>query len=225
MERWPLVKALTQFGTFSRLDAVQSRVCTLSVLQNTRSCLPTGSQYGYIIGYPTFDLAHARYTSRYVALEAADLVDVNLNVNHSLTPVEKDLFNRYARNTDGMFGQTSNFGDVIWNTALQPVAMESPHTFPFISIGGYLRASFGAAIYADLETNTGWVLSSGDIQRTLQTGRVVSIPGHGTSSLSLYSDVNAEANVITALICHATGRQPASVCNRPVIKQILKHTL
>jgi hypothetical protein len=43
------------------------------------------------------------------------------------------------------------------------------------------------------------------------------------SNSTLVADVNAEANAITALICHADGKKPASVCSRPAIKVILKH--
>jgi hypothetical protein len=35
-------------------------------------------------------------------------------------------------------------------------------------------------------------------------------------------DVNAEASIITALICHADGERPSSVCKRPTIEAILK---
>jgi hypothetical protein len=35
--------------------------------------------------------------------------------------------------------------------------------------------------------------------------------------------LNAETNIITALICHADGGRPGSVCRRGAIKQILKH--
>jgi hypothetical protein len=38
----------------------------------------------------------------------------------------------------------------------------------------------------------------------------------------LGENVNGEANVITALICHADGKRPGSVCTRPVVKSILK---
>jgi hypothetical protein len=36
-------------------------------------------------------------------------------------------------------------------------------------------------------------------------------------------DVNAEANIITAFVCHADGHKPVSVCSRPVVKRILKY--
>jgi hypothetical protein len=39
----------------------------------------------------------------------------------------------------------------------------------------------------------------------------------------LVEHVNAEANVLTALICHADGKRPGSVCNRSVIKRVLKY--
>jgi hypothetical protein len=40
---------------------------------------------------------------------------------------------------------------------------------------------------------------------------------------TLISDVSAEANVITALVCHADHMQPKRVCGRAVIRKIVKH--
>jgi hypothetical protein len=39
----------------------------------------------------------------------------------------------------------------------------------------------------------------------------------------LVSAINAEANSITAFICHANKMQPQTVCNRPVIRSIVSH--
>ena len=61
-------------------------------------------------------------------------------------------------------------------------------------------------------------LSFAQVQQTLRTGKSV-----GGAPDTLVSDTNAETNIITALICHADGRKPAKVCNRAVIRSMLKH--
>jgi hypothetical protein len=55
------------------------------------------------------------------------------------------------------------------------------------------------------------------VQRALATGSEPSTLSH------LVEDVTAEANVISALVCHADGMNPKSVCGRPMITDILKH--
>jgi hypothetical protein len=39
----------------------------------------------------------------------------------------------------------------------------------------------------------------------------------------LISDINAETNVLTAIVCHATGNRPASVCGVKTIQKLEKH--
>jgi hypothetical protein len=56
------------------------------------------------------------------------------------------------------------------------------------------------------------------IQQSLQRGKSV-----GGAVPTLVPDVNAEANIITALICHADARHPASLCARPAIRAILQN--
>jgi hypothetical protein len=56
------------------------------------------------------------------------------------------------------------------------------------------------------------------VQGSLATGK----PANGIEQ-SLIPNINAEANVMTALICHADGSKPKSVCGRPVIKSLLRH--
>ena len=69
-ERWPLVAALSRFGTFTDLGATHS--ATNDVYPNT----------------PTFSFYKARYRSKYVALQAVELYG-NRPVNGSYPPLEK----------------------------------------------------------------------------------------------------------------------------------------
>jgi hypothetical protein len=41
------------------------------------------------------------------------------------------------------------------------------------------------------------------------------------SSRDFVRSINAETNVITAILCHADGMQPGGVCSRPPIKQVV----
>jgi hypothetical protein len=49
------------------------------------------------------------------------------------------------------------------------------------------------------------------------------VTGRDAPNSRTVADINAEANIITALICHGDGMQPAKNCDRAVVKTILKH--
>ena len=69
-ERWPLVTALSRFGTFTNLGATHS--ATNDVYPNT----------------PTFSFKNARYASKYLALQTVELYG-NRPVNGSYPPLQK----------------------------------------------------------------------------------------------------------------------------------------
>jgi hypothetical protein len=110
--------------------------------------------------------------------------------------------------------QYSRWSDDLWWTAIDPV---NGRAFPLVLIGGYLEIGAQIAIPGDLTDIMGRPLSFSTVQRSLQQGRPM-----GRTPSSFVHDYNVETNLITALICHADGRRPASVCGRPVIKTILK---
>jgi len=72
VERWAIVKALSQFGAFSHVRGT------------------TNGQ-----GVPTFDLTGAQYASRYVAFVHKDVEDQSYTTLQSLSPQEQSLFSRY----------------------------------------------------------------------------------------------------------------------------------
>jgi len=73
--------------------------------------------------------------------------------------------------------------------------------------------------YGDLSDVAGrLMLPFATVQQSLQKGRA-----QDHASPSLITDYNAEANLLTAFICHADGLKPAQVCHRSVIRSILKH--
>jgi hypothetical protein len=71
-QRWVIVKALNQFGTFSNV---------------TSSANDDGT-------VPTFDVYGAAYTSKYVAFVHKDLEDRNHNPLQALSPDEQTVFNQ-----------------------------------------------------------------------------------------------------------------------------------
>jgi hypothetical protein len=98
----------------------------------------------------------------------------------------------------------------------------SPRQFPLLAVGNYLSTGDNVAIWADLATPTNSVVPFSTIQQSLQLGRPVVVNSIGPPA-SLITDYNAEANVITAFMCHVDGLKPSKVCGRAVIKKILKH--
>jgi hypothetical protein len=209
-ERWPVVKALDQFGTWSGLHSTATRSCVFQ-RTGTLTCAPLNSRL--YTGYTTFDLERAVYRSRYLAFVHKDLIDGNLQMRQHLSSLELLLFNRYARRTG-----FPHWHDAVWRTAADASAFEPKHRFPLVTVGGYLETGANVAIVGDLTPATSnKPLPFGTIQASLQHGAAID-----GAPPSLLTDFNAEANVITALICHADGKKPTSVCDRPVIKAILK---
>lgn len=77
-ERWSVVKALSQFGTWSHLSSTTNGK----------------SVQGFAV-IPTFDFMGATYRSKYVSLAAKDITDWDGKPLQSLSFGEQALFNRY----------------------------------------------------------------------------------------------------------------------------------
>ena len=75
--RWPFVKALSRFGTFSGLGEMHSRV----------------GVDGFNFAIPTYDFVHMTYSSPYVTLRTVEIADVNGNPLQPLDDDETDLVN------------------------------------------------------------------------------------------------------------------------------------
>jgi hypothetical protein len=120
------------------------------------------------------------------------------------------LFNRYLRAAG-----PQDWFSAVWNVASGGGLTGS--RFPLVDVGGYLQTYVGQFTPADLESVSQQNVPFGTIQRSLQTGRLT----HGESP-SLLADANSEANLLTALICHADGSRPRSVCSRPTILSMTK---
>ncbi|HEX6506117.1 MAG TPA: hypothetical protein VF221_00645 [Chloroflexota bacterium] len=206
-ERWPVVKALDQFGTFAGVRVAAGTPCTAD-RESRVTCLPPADRT-----LATFDWQHARYTSRYLVFVYRELIDGNGRVRQPLSPLELSLVKRYAA-----LPGYSSWHDTVWQTAENAQESSSRH-FPLLLVDGYLETGAEVAIPGDLSEKSGdHALSFATVQDSLRTGKPI-----GQTPGTLIPDFNAEANIITALICHADGKKPASVCGRPAIKAILKH--
>ena len=76
-ERWPLIIALSRFGTFSGLQTTSSS--STDVFPNT----------------PTFTFRSATYTSQYIDFRAVEVSDRNGNPLQTPTSAEEQLFGKY----------------------------------------------------------------------------------------------------------------------------------
>jgi len=216
-ERWPVVKALNQFGTLSGVSPVVSRSCLYQVVAMVPrlQCIPT-EEHGFFTGGATFDWSHAVYHSRYLAFVHKDLIDQNLRMHGKLSPLERSLFIKYVA-LPGFNG----YHDTVWHTAVDEHSFEGTlhlsHRFPLLAIGRSVETGSNVAISGDLNSSTGrTILPFAAVQQSLMTGHA-----QGGAPEALVPDYNAETNVITALICAADGSKPHAVCGRPVIRHIL----
>lgn len=203
MERWPMVKALEQFGT---LSGVKDLTPPCPVANTSGPCLTS---------YPTYDWSRAHYVSRYVDFVHKDVFNLQGRPFQRLTHNEAALLSRYGPRPYKR-GQVTN---------ILPCDTATLRSYPVVLIGGYLETISNVVICADYSTqapSAGGPLPpnvplSFEQIRSRIAGNVKSI-GESTGP-----DVNAEANLISALICHADHLQPKKVCSRPGIKGILKY--
>jgi hypothetical protein len=234
IERWAVVKALGEFGTFSAIRTLKTRQCEIAYgvsnaptpghkhgrLDCNSKVQSGGVGFGRPGGAASFDLRAARFHSPYVALAAAELIDRNLKTKFptQLTGSQRALFDRYIH-----LPADRKWHDAVWHAV--PLLYESltfAHSgrqLPLVAVGGYVETGANVALAADLLSSDRLsYLSFSQILKTLRTGKSVE-----PASDTLAPDVNAEANMITALVCHADGLKPARVCNRAVIRSMLKH--
>ena len=198
MERWPMVKALEQFGT---LSGVKDLTPPCPIVNTSGPCLTV---------YPTYDWSRAHYVSRYVDFVHKDVTNLQGRPFQRLSQREAALLRRYGPRPYKR-GQAENFA---------PCDTATLRSFPVVLIGGYLETVSNVVICADYST-----------QATNASGLSPNVPLSFEEIRSRIvanvkptgPDVNGEANIISALICHADHLQPKRVCSRPGIKGILKY--
>jgi hypothetical protein len=234
--RWSLVKALDQFGSFARISPVD-RAC---VTQHGGLDIA-----GLLCTIPTYNFSRVQYRSPYLVFVNRDLVRADVHgVPHlfqPLSPVERALFNRYARvqgHPTCFRGQRAGHPIVTpCKTFLDFVEAtlgntNSARTLPLLAVGEYLQTNSQVVLAPDFTRTVPITVTSPSgqpIQATVEAGLPFAtvqdylIHDKDPSFSHLVEDVNAEANIITALICHADGKKPEKVCGRPVIRTMLKH--
>jgi thiol-disulfide isomerase/thioredoxin len=161
-ERWPVVVALSRFGTWSGLGAATSS--SADVFPNT----------------PTLSFHGATFTSDYLTFSGYE-TQTNKQVGGQYTPLDT------VPSADQKIFDTYN---------KPPYIAGSTGGIPFIDIAGkYVSsgASFGPELLAGMTR--------------AEIARAINDP-----SSKIGKAVLANANVLTAAICQATGAKPANVC-------------
>jgi hypothetical protein len=213
--RWPVIKALQQFGTLSNVQPVRPS-CTPAQIVPENGC-PF---------FPTFDWSHASYSSKYVTFVHKDLLNKVGARYQRMAPIEEKLYRAYARSSNRL----PNDPDRVRASASFFGATATTRHLPLIAVDRYVETQSQVIVVGDFQltvpitpaTPTGFSERTQNytwdqLHQALVTGKD---PGTGSHTVE---DVNAEANIITALICKADGGKPGSVCGRPAIGAILRH--
>jgi len=202
--RWPLVKALGWFGTLTNVK-------------------PTT----FSSELATFDLSHARDRSRYLMLVYGDLLDMHDHILHTMSKVEFELYTKYVR----PFTASTQQQDPYALGAASDGQNLTDRQLPLLVFGRYISTRSQQVIVGDFRGvpppdtpgiiggTTGVALSFRQVQDALIRGKD---PGPYAGP-GLVEHVNAEANILGALICHGDGGQPKSVCGRTSIRAIERH--
>lgn len=213
-ERWPLIKALNQFGTFSNVHPLDRR-CTPIPYTTVRLCT-----------LPSFDWSHATYRSRYVAFVHKDLLTPDGLPFQRLSSAEQALYLRYVDGSGAMDAA---------GIKASILHQQGPGTLPLLSIGHYVQTASQEVVPSDFEsyigvavpkpseplnTEVGYAMATGLPFDMIQTAL---LSGQDPTDTHLNNDVDAEVNVITTLICSVDGMQPRRVCGRHAVRYILRH--
>jgi hypothetical protein len=190
--RWPLIIALSRFGTFTGLETLGS------------------SPYDVYASTHTFSFATAHYTSPYLVFDSDEALS-NQCASGKLTSAGCSAYTTL---------QASSARDLkLVETYDEPpyVPSASAAGIPFLDWGG-LRISSGA-VYNPVLINPG-TSTNGHGWHPLTWSQIINtlkIPTSGPGEAIL-----GAANVYTGAICDMTRNQPASVCSLPVIQQAEK---
>ncbi len=217
-EVWPLVKALGQFGSFHGVRPAP-QICTMDPGDPKNHVAPSSAPVCLIA---TYDLSHAQIQSRYLSLvfhsmaNQADQCTVT-----TISSADWSIFVRYAHARPIQERQFCRE----WN---HPSAQHYTQSLtPLVIVGSYVQTAsqiISAGDFTGLLPPAPGSNSTGD-ESGLPFDKIRSdlAAGRNPPDDSLVQDVNGEANIITALICHADGRRPSRVCGRSVIKQLLSY--
>jgi hypothetical protein len=194
---WPLVKALSQFGTLSGLTPLPGQSCGSAMCTQ-----------------PGYDFRHVQYRSRYLALDSKVVVGIHGEAVQRLSARELALFNR--------FSSSRPRGNYL-QAAVQAAASG---TLPLIIAGGYVQTGTDFVYALDFEPSQIGVTDEhgptfATFDQTLQT-LATDKPVAGLQP-SLIRHVDIETNILVALMCRADHLRPAGVCSRPAVRLLLRH--
>jgi hypothetical protein len=212
VQSWPIVKALEQFGTLSGVTPIE-RACH-NVPGFGR--LPGGVS----CSFPALNLSRAVYRSRYLRFVygiAGGYTNKPVRYpgplprfrwSRGLPAQEKALFQRYA-----------------CTPRREPCTGPTARVAEYLEIpGSYFQTSTQFMVPNEITLPVATMTDSLDATPTfaqVQRALVSNTEPAPNTVLVLY--INAESNILTALLCHADGKRPATVCAQPAIQAILKH--
>jgi hypothetical protein len=203
-QEWPVVKALGRFGMFTSIGPTTTCSWVLP---------PYAPAPGHCSGagdVASFDWDNARYSSAYLSFVHRDLIDRSGRFHVAATSAEQYLLLQHYK-----IPHVHTLRGVVFALAQNQYYLEH---FPLIAVGRYVLAGPNYAGSGDLfDQSTHQPLSFSTILTSLQRSQAV-----GKASFQLVADVNADANILTALICHADGMKPRGVCARAVIRHLAK---
>lgn len=206
IECWPLVKALGWFG----------------VLTNVKSTYNSGFGPDEPKSYPTFDLSRARYRSHYIRLQYKDLVDQRGKLMGKLANAALRVYTAYSRPIPKYSTRTDPY-DLVGAS----VSMDA-RSLPLLVFGKYVESasqilessSFRVPV-PPAQSTPGTLGMSPAL--AFEQVRTALIDGKDPPGSRLVEEVNAEANILAAIICHGDGNRPKTVCGRHAIRTIERY--
>jgi hypothetical protein len=233
MERWPIVKTLEQFGTLSNVRSVSAACTTIAPGSD-------GPYFGEWCAAPTYDFSRARYKSNYVTFVSRDILKFakdHAKVFQKLNASARAVFNKYVAYRGKMSCKRPATGKKTAKTCASGAARlaavitsGTPRTLPLTAVGDYGQTisqvlshglfdqTIPMTATPTVSSNTPAIeereLSFAEIRDALATGKD---PVVGSN---LVEAVNAEVNIMTAIICRQDGNKPRAVCRRSAVRTI-----
>lgn len=214
-ERWALLKTLEQFGSFE------------NVTKAKQSCRSTMGQR--VCEVATFDWSKAKYTSPYVVFKHIDMLNHAGRPYQQATGEDRLLYYKYIRLRScdhiPLNGLKTEYKRILFQVGAQ--CPPSDRNFPLLQVDGYTQTVSGLVLPADftallppVQTGAPNDVYSGipfdEVRRRMVSGQDAS------GSLLVYH-VNAEADLLMALICRGDGLRPSRLCSKPWIRHQLRY--
>jgi hypothetical protein len=191
--RWPLLIALSRFGTFSGLGIIKSSPADAWANTNTFSFLHSSYKSNYLVFSPVEEMSNVPCGTKVTALCTGGEWQ---NLQTPTAQVQK-LANTYDSCT--YFPNP--------NTPTQCSGI------PFMDWGGKYVSSGGWYLPSVINPVSGEVAGQGDPYSWSQIAKFLTVAGSGEGQTIL-----AAANIYSALICNITNNKDTAVCNTAEVK-------